>query len=79
VVTDVGGNTEWVSEPTNGFVAAAPTLRSLRGTLERAWDARLDWPEIGRRARDRAISKRDPDPAGTLFKLLKKIVEPNER
>ena len=43
VVTDVGGNIEWVDEPSTGFVAEAPSARSLNNALERAWEARERW------------------------------------
>ena len=40
VATDVGGNAEWVDEPSTGFLAEAPTLRSFGAALECALDRR---------------------------------------
>ena len=70
VVTDVGGNSEWVDEPTTGFVADAPSARSLNNAIERAWDARARWELIGQRAREVALSQIDPHPEETVLSML---------
>ena len=70
VVTDVGGNIEWVDEPSTGFVADAPSARSLNKALERAWEARERWELIGQRAHHVAVSKFDPHPEEAVFSLL---------
>ena len=70
VVTDVGGNIEWVDEPSAGFVADAPSVRSLNNALERAWDARDGWELIGQRAHQIAISKIDLHPDESILSLL---------
>jgi L-malate glycosyltransferase len=70
VVTDVGGNIEWVDEPSTGFVADAPSARSLSKALERAWEARDCWESIGQRAREVALSKFDPHPEESVLSLL---------
>lgn len=70
VVTDVGGNVEWVDEPSTGFVADAPSARSLNKALERAWEARERWELIGRCAHEVAVSKFDPHPEEAVFSLL---------
>jgi glycosyltransferase involved in cell wall biosynthesis len=70
VVTDVGGNLEWIDEPSTGFVADAPSARSLNHALERAWEAREHWELVGQQAHQRALSKFDPHPEETLLSLL---------
>ncbi len=70
VVTDVGGMTEWVTEPVHGFVADAPTTRSIGEALERAWAQREQWQGIGEVARRRALELMDPDPTATLLAIL---------
>lgn len=70
VVTDVGGNLEWVDEPSTGFIAEAPSARSLGDALERAWEARDRWESIGQRAHQVAASRIDPHPDETLLSLL---------
>jgi glycosyltransferase involved in cell wall biosynthesis len=70
VVTDVGGNLEWVRESLTGFVAEAPTVRSFGAALERAWQSREAWQEMGMRAHGHALSQYDPSPELTLLNLL---------
>jgi glycosyltransferase involved in cell wall biosynthesis len=70
VVTDVGGNTEWIEDGTTGFVAPAATPQSVAAALERAWAARPQWKQIGERARDAARARYDPQPGRTLLGLL---------
>ena len=69
VVTDVGGNAEWVDGDT-GFVAAAPTARSLGDALERAWSARGRWPAMGEAAHARVVTRYDPTPGRSLLAIL---------
>jgi glycosyltransferase involved in cell wall biosynthesis len=70
VVTDVGGNREWIDEPCTGFVADAPSARSLNNALERAWEAQEHWELIGQRAHQFALSKIDPHPEEAMLSLL---------
>jgi L-malate glycosyltransferase len=70
VVTDVGGNLEWIDEPSTGFIADAPSPRAFGNALERAWNARASWEQIGRRSHEVAMSKLDPNPEDTLLALL---------
>jgi glycosyltransferase involved in cell wall biosynthesis len=50
IVTDVGGNQEWVTETQTGFVAEAPVVGLAGAAFERAWSARENWKETGMRA-----------------------------
>ena len=70
VVSDVGGNAEWVAEPHNGFIAEAPSVRSFGAALERAWAARADWEAIGKAAHHDALDLIDPTPGRTLLELV---------
>jgi glycosyltransferase involved in cell wall biosynthesis len=70
VVTDVGGNSEWISEGENGFIAPAAIPKYFSQALERAWRARDQWQEFGRRARETALRLYDPKPGETILKLL---------
>lgn len=47
VVTDVGGNTEIVTDNKTGFVACAPTPHSFSEALERAWERKDEWKKMG--------------------------------
>jgi glycosyltransferase involved in cell wall biosynthesis len=75
VATAVSGIPEWVEEGRSGFLAEAPTVHHLRLALERAWENRHRWREMGEAAREACLAKRDPDPAGTLLRLLKAAAE----
>ncbi len=70
VVTDVGGNAEWITEGVSGFVAPAATSASFGAALDRAWGARERWPIMGQAARDEAIKRYDPQPEKTIFDLM---------
>ena len=70
VVSDVGGNAEWVQETGSGFLAEAPTVSSFGAALERAWTARGRWEEIGRGARRVALDQVDIEPGRTLLTLI---------
>jgi len=50
-------------------------VHHLRLALERAWENRHRWAEMGEAARAACLAKRDPDPAGTLLALLRKAAE----
>jgi L-malate glycosyltransferase len=70
VVTDVGGNAEWVEEGQTGFIAAAPTAQSLHSALERAWLSQEHWKTMGDRAHEVATAKFEPFPGQQLLRLM---------
>jgi glycosyltransferase involved in cell wall biosynthesis len=70
VVTDVGGNSEWVAESENGFVAEAPSADSLSAALQSAWQAKPRWEQIGATAHERTVLKLDKSPGKTLLGVV---------
>ena len=70
VVTDVGGNTEWIEEPQTGFIFEATTARSFTAALEQAWLAQADCKKMGMQAHKAAILKLDKLPGLSLLKVL---------
>lgn len=70
VVTDIGGNTEWIEEAVTGFIAAGTTVKSIDAALERAWSARESWECMGIRAHKEASTKMDPYPGKSLLQLI---------
>jgi glycosyltransferase involved in cell wall biosynthesis len=72
VATDVGGVTEWIEDGLSGFIAEAATGQALDRALERAWEARDQWGEIGVRAHERAIALYDPAAGKTLLDRITK-------
>jgi glycosyltransferase involved in cell wall biosynthesis len=79
VATDVGGNAEWIDDGKTGFIAAAPTARSIGDALGAAWAAHDRWPEMGRAARASVLARYDPAPGRTLLKLLEEAARADER
>ena len=47
IVTDVAGHTEVVEDGLHGFVASAPKVEALADAMERAWQHRSEWREMG--------------------------------
>jgi len=70
VVTDVGGNAEVCMDGETGFVAAAPALKLIEETLERAWNQRDQWQTLGHAARTRAEKLIPKDPVGDFCRKL---------
>lgn len=70
VVTDVGGCAEWIREGSDGFLAKADDAHSVGAALERLWENRDRLEGMGISARSRALSLIDPDPTGSLLKLM---------
>ena len=63
IVTDVGGNAEVVDDGATAYLAAAPTEDALDDAMERAWNERHRWREIGAAAatRIRTLIPREPE------------------
>lgn len=70
LVTEVGGMPEWITDGETGFIAEAASVPSVDRALERAWQRRDRWQEMGRNAHRFALQNYDPDPGGTLLDLL---------
>src|SRR5258705_5127200 len=70
VVTDVGGNAEWIENGRTGFVADAPTAKLFGSALESAWLAQAEWQKMGIQARKNALAKFDKSAGKTLLKIL---------
>ncbi|MGA8740926.1 MAG: glycosyltransferase family 4 protein [Terracidiphilus sp.] len=77
-VTDVGGNAELCLDSQTGFVASAANTAAFEDALERAWQYRDDWREMGLKARASAEKRIPRDPI-TLFceKLMSCVAAPS--
>ena len=71
VVTDVGGNAELCVDNETGFVAPAATVSSFSHTLQRAWERRKEWPQMGQAARTRVENQIPKDPVALFCERLK--------
>lgn len=65
ITTDAGGNKEFLEEGATAFIGQANDV-SLEETMERAWENRSRWEEMGKEA-SRAIRKRVPDNPEKIF------------
>jgi glycosyltransferase involved in cell wall biosynthesis len=72
VVTDVGGNSEWISDSENGYIAEGANIMSFDRAMERAWNDMKNWPTVGKKAHERAISMFDPHAGETFLNLILK-------
>jgi L-malate glycosyltransferase len=73
IVTDIGDNAEWIEDGVTGFIAEAPTARSIGRALTRAMSCRDRWPEMGNRGHEFAMTAIDPNPPATLLNILSEV------
>ncbi|MCB1025828.1 MAG: glycosyltransferase family 4 protein [Acidobacteria bacterium] len=74
IVTDVGGNTEVVEDNVNGFVAGCADENSFDEALERAWERRNEWHEIGKLGAQHVRKFVSEDPAEVFAGKLEEII-----
>ena len=72
IVTDVGGAVELIEDEKSGFVASATTVEATDEALERAWNHRAEWRQLGFNA---SISLQEKYPADAADYFNQKIVE----
>jgi glycosyltransferase involved in cell wall biosynthesis len=70
VVTRCGRNADLVTDAETGFLAEAATERLVDRALERAWQRRSEWEQMGRRAAQHVRDGYDDDPVGTFTQRL---------
>jgi glycosyltransferase involved in cell wall biosynthesis len=71
VVTDVGGHTEWITDEKEGFIAEAATINAFGKAMEKAWEQKDQWKQMGKNAYDKAMRLYDPEPGKTLLNLIR--------
>ncbi|MEZ5347476.1 MAG: glycosyltransferase family 4 protein [Pyrinomonadaceae bacterium] len=79
IVTNVGGNTEVVEDGVNGFVAAYADENSFDEALERAWQRRDEWKEIGKLGARKIREYVNEDPAQVFAAKLEEIMDARNR
>ena len=77
VVTDVAGNAELCLDGQTGFVAQSATPASFANAMERAWQSRGNWKQMGHVAHGRVKSLIPTDPIGVFCERLKACVASN--
>ncbi len=66
IVTNVGGAAELIEDGKNGFIAESANVRALENALERAWENRERWDDMGKNAYE-TIRSKYPDNAVKYF------------
>ncbi|WP_462254637.1 glycosyltransferase family 4 protein [Ferruginibacter sp.] len=66
IVTNVGGTAELIDEGVNGFIAEYATTAAIDAALERAWEKRADWEQLGVNAA-KSIAHKHPSDTLTFF------------
>jgi glycosyltransferase involved in cell wall biosynthesis len=70
LVTDVAGHAELITDGVNGFIAEAASVQHIGQALERAWDGRTGWQEMGRSAYERIRLDIPCDPAADFVRRI---------
>jgi glycosyltransferase involved in cell wall biosynthesis len=70
LVTDVAGHAELITDGLNGFIAEAASVQHIGQALERAWDGRTGWQEMGRSAYERIRLDIPCDPAADFVRRI---------
>ncbi|MBX2930494.1 MAG: glycosyltransferase family 4 protein [Chitinophagaceae bacterium] len=70
LATDVGGNTEWITDNINGFIADAATIKCLDNALTRAWDKQNEWEQMGKAAYEKAMQLYNENAGETLLNKM---------
>ncbi len=76
VVTSVSGNPEVVDDNMNGFLAASATPYHIDEALERAWQQRDKWEELGLKASSQIRNIVPKDPIDHFYKEVSEILNP---
>ena len=74
IATDVAGHSEVIVDGDTGFLAEAPTVRSMSKALERFWARRTEIEQMGGMARERIRQLVPPNPVEVFADKIKKIV-----
>jgi glycosyltransferase involved in cell wall biosynthesis len=79
IVTAHGRNPQLVQDGTTGFLATHATVESVRNALERAWDRRHEWNEMGKKARENVVGTYPTNPGQILSNQLVALAAKNHR
>lgn len=74
ITTEIAGNAEYITDGIHGFIAEAPTCKSLDCAMERAWDRKCDWRTMGDHARAHAMQKIPPNPIEIFCQKLLDLI-----
>lgn len=75
IVTDTGRNRELIDDGQSGFVARASTAEFLDDALERAWEQRSRWRDIGQLAGKQVRERFSLDPVNEFARRIAALSE----
>lgn len=73
ITTDTGRNSELIEDGLSGFVARGPTVELLAEAMERAWQSRDRWREMGKQAGRNIRSRYSDNPIRDFASRLKAL------
>ena len=74
ITTDIGRNRELMDDNESGFLAAGATIDLLDDALERAWQKRDDWEQMGRLAGQHIRQRYTSDPVSEFADKIKGLL-----
>nr|WP_319397845.1 glycosyltransferase family 4 protein [uncultured Carboxylicivirga sp.] len=77
VVTNVGGNAEFIEDNITGFICPAPTSQLLNETMERCWNNRNNLKQMGLMAHSKILQLTPANPESVFFKVIENVHERN--
>jgi glycosyltransferase involved in cell wall biosynthesis len=77
ITTDVAGHSEFIDDGITGYLAEAANNKLFIKTLERAWQERGKWKEIGENAYTKVQAKSTADPVNMFSNKIIDILKKN--
>jgi glycosyltransferase involved in cell wall biosynthesis len=74
IVTNVGGTNELIEEGVNGFIAPYPSIQNIDEALERAWENRAHWEQLGINAYASILQKHPSDAINFFNKKIETLI-----
>ncbi len=66
----MGGYTEVITENITGFIAEAPTVSSFRKALDKAWENKNEWENMGKAAHEFCLKNVNFTPEKVLLENI---------
>jgi glycosyltransferase involved in cell wall biosynthesis len=74
IVTNVGGTNELIEEGLNGFIAPYPSVQNIDEALERAWEKRDQWEQLGINAKATILQKHPSNAINFFNKKIETVI-----
>jgi L-malate glycosyltransferase len=72
IVSDVAGNAELTDDGINGFIASSFLPQPFSRAMEKAWNNKENWEEMGKLAHDKMLRVLDFSPQSTIIDEIEK-------